>query len=123
MASWLLVIESNCTDPGREQEFNEWYDNVHIPDIFETRCFVKAARYELPNPPEGKGKYLAVYEIESDDLDRDMALHGANMRSKDALGHITDLIRVTSRHIYKKVASFPQAEAPVETEALGLAAR
>jgi hypothetical protein len=123
MASWLLVIESNCIDPGREQEFNDWYNNVHIPDIFETKCFVKAARYELPNPPEGKGKYLAVYEIESDDLDRDMALHGANMKRKEALGRITDLIRMTSRCIYKKVASFPQAEAPVETEALDVVAR
>lgn len=123
MASWFLVIESNCTDPGREQEFNEWYDNVHIPDILETRCFIKAARYELPNPPEGKGKYLAVYEIDSDDLDRDMALHGANMKRKEALGRITDLIRMTSRHIYKRVASFPQAADSAAAEAPQLVAR
>ena len=123
MASWLLVIESNCIDPAREQEFNDWYNNVHIPDIFETKCFVKAGRYELPNPPEGKGKYLAVYEIESDDLDRDMALHGANMKRKEALGRISDLIRMTSRCIYKKAASFPQAAVSVAAEAPELAAR
>jgi hypothetical protein len=104
MGSWLLVVESNCVDPSREKEFNDWYNYVHIPDILETKCFVKASLYERPNPPEGKGKYMAVYEIESDDLDRDMALHGANMKRKETLGRISDSIRVTSRYICKKIA-------------------
>ena len=106
MGKWLLVVESNCMDPSREKEFNEWYDQTHIPDIFETPCFVKASRYELTRAAEGKGKYLAVYEIQSDDIDADMAKHSANMKNKQAQGRITDLITIVSRGIYKEIATF-----------------
>ena len=106
MEKRLLVVESNCKDPVREKEFNDWYDQTHIPDIFETPCFVKASRYQLTKPAEGKGKYLAIYEIQSDDMDADMAKHNANMKSKQAQGRITDLITIVSRGIYKEISSF-----------------
>ena len=108
MGKWLLVVESNCKDQAREKEFNDWYNRTHLPDIFETPCFVKASRYELVKPVEGKGKYIAVYEIQSDDLDADMAKHQANMKRKQALGRMTDLIAVVSRGMYKEIASFPE---------------
>ena len=106
MGKWLLVVESNCKDPARVKEFNDWYNKTHIPDIFETPCFVKASRYELPNPPPGKGKYIAVYEIQSDNFDADMARHNANMKNKLAQGRFTDLLGVVSRGIYTETYSF-----------------
>ncbi len=36
MERWLLVVETNCTDPSREKEFHQWYDNTHIPDLLTT---------------------------------------------------------------------------------------
>ncbi len=70
MAKWLLVVESNCADAAREAEFNEWYDKIHIPDVLEAPGFIKATRYENTEPSEEKAKFLATYEIETDDIDR-----------------------------------------------------
>ena len=30
MAKWIYKVESNCSDPKREAEFNECYDNTHV---------------------------------------------------------------------------------------------
>jgi len=54
MARYILVVESNCADPAREAEFNEWYDKTHLPDILETPGFVRATRYENTEPAAGK---------------------------------------------------------------------
>ena len=67
MERWLLTVESNSSDPAREKEFNEWYDNVHLPDVLRIPGIMRAARYENSNATEGQGKFLAFYEIETAD--------------------------------------------------------
>lgn len=108
MARWLLVVESNCTDPAREAEFNEWYDRTHLPDILETPGFVKATRYELVPPVEGKAKFIAAYEIEASDIDAAMATHQENMARKRGEGRFTDLSVLVSRGIYKQISRLPE---------------
>lgn len=103
MDKFILKVESNCNDPEREDEFNHWYDNIHIPDIMETQGFVKATRYKNIQSTADQGKYVAVYEMETDNLDKLMAAHQANMKSKEAKGRITDLITVVARGIYEKI--------------------
>src|SRR5215813_10678007 len=54
---------------GREQEFNEWYDNQHIPDVLALPGCVSAQRFrladhQLPNRPTPY-RYLAIYEYEA----------------------------------------------------------
>ena len=68
MAKALLLVMTNAKDAEQEADFNEWYDNVHLADVLQTPGITKAARYELAGrPKEGRGKYLALYEIEADD--------------------------------------------------------
>jgi hypothetical protein len=62
---------------GREQEFNEWYDNQHVPDVLALPGCVSAQRFKLtgvqmPNRP-CPFQYLAVYEFETDDLEAAVA--------------------------------------------------
>ena len=52
--------------PEKEAEFNELYNNEHIPAILKVPGVLSATRYE--NVAEGEPKYAAVYEIESADL-------------------------------------------------------
>ncbi|MFC1861353.1 hypothetical protein ACFLYL_03685 [Chloroflexota bacterium] len=72
MAKWLYIVETNCKDVAREDEFNDWYDNIHLPDKLETTGFIKATRYEITESVEGKGRFLATHEIETDDIDQTM---------------------------------------------------
>lgn len=70
MASHVLMVMSNPV-AGREDEYNEWYDTVHLGEVLQVPGFVAARRYAAGPavrggaPPYG---YLSIYEIEADDL-------------------------------------------------------
>lgn len=83
MERWINMVEVTCADPSREEEFNDWYDNVHLPDVLKTPGFVAARRYITKEYRDGRGKYLAIYEIETDDIDKTMALR-REIRQKEA---------------------------------------
>ncbi|MFC2036030.1 hypothetical protein ACFLUJ_07940 [Chloroflexota bacterium] len=57
------------TDPTRENEFNDWYLYTHHHDLLETPGNVQNCRFRSlnPEPAEREARYLAVYEIDSDD--------------------------------------------------------
>lgn len=46
MGKWFFTVESNCIDNSREDEFNDWYDHIDLPDVLETTGFKKATRYK-----------------------------------------------------------------------------
>lgn len=64
------MVVSNPVE-GREDEFTEWYNNVHVPDVLKVEGVLTGHRYELTHiPTEGlappKNQFLAVYEVEGD---------------------------------------------------------
>jgi len=72
---------------GREDEFNDWYANVHLPQVLSLPGFQRAQRFRLarsldPTPPP---PYLALYEIEADSVD--VVLGG--LRDASAKGLLT----------------------------------
>jgi len=75
MARHHLLAFTNPV-PGREDEFNRWYDERHVPDLLAVPGFVSARRFALTDAT-GQGKpdwtYLAMYELETDDPDALMA--------------------------------------------------
>ena len=105
MAKWLLVVETNCDNAAREAEFNEWYNNTHFPDVLETPEFTRATRYENTEPSEGKAKFLATYEIETDNIDGFIKVHNANMTGKRAEGRVSDSMTLVSRGFYRQIGS------------------
>jgi hypothetical protein len=106
MASFVFMVESNCADPTREAELNDWYNSVHVQDVLKTGIVKKATRYELTTPPgEGRGKFLAVYEIDTDDIVATMEEYKNKMMVLSA-GRISDLLKSVSRSTYKKLVSF-----------------
>ncbi len=72
MPTHTMLVFSNPA-VGREDEFNRWYDQQHIPDILNVPGFVAAQRFRLsnpqPRPEQQKYAYAVVYDIETDDLD------------------------------------------------------
>jgi len=102
MAQWLFLIETICRDHDREDEFNRWYDEIHIPDILKG-CpeFLACRRYKLLSGVHGHGTYLTVIEIETNDIGRTLETHRKNSERIRAGGRWTDLIEVFSRKLYK----------------------
>ena len=82
MAKGIMVVQAAPVSPDREDEFNDWYDNVHVPEICSVPGFVSARRYRAA---DGSG-YLAVYEIEADDLSGPPALWRARSAAGQATG-------------------------------------
>jgi len=70
MAKYLLFAFSDCKDPAREKEFNEWYDKMHLPDMLEVEGMIKASRWMSADNKEGEiRKYLALYELDTDSIE------------------------------------------------------
>lgn len=71
MARYISVVLSNPV-PGREEEFNDWYSNQHVPDVLAIPGVIAASRYrrigESAAPPFGRFRYMAMYELETNDL-------------------------------------------------------
>ena len=71
MANHVLVVLSNAKE-GTDAAFNEWYTNTHIGDILAADGFSAAQRFKLSDSQIGDATspygYLAVYEIDSEDL-------------------------------------------------------
>ncbi len=72
MARHILLVLSNAAG-GRDDEFNDWYTNVHLREVLAVDGFVAAQRFRLadaqlqPDRPASH-RYLAVYEIEAEDV-------------------------------------------------------
>lgn len=71
VARALMLAWSSPASPGQAGEFEDWYDHTHIPQIRAAVPSITAvARYELVDPesPGRSNRYLAVYELDTDDI-------------------------------------------------------
>lgn len=89
MAQHVLMVMSNPVE-GREDEYNEWYDNVHLGEVLQVPGFVAARRYAAAGSVRGESpyRYLSIYEIEADDLEAATAALQAGVRGM----HMSDAI-------------------------------
>ncbi|MFM6932692.1 MAG: hypothetical protein ACKOUT_10670 [Novosphingobium sp.] len=64
---------------GRDEEFNAWYQNVHLVELCAMPGVTGAQRYKLAAPLQGYDErpYLAIYDIECDDIRQTLGAIGA----------------------------------------------
>jgi hypothetical protein len=67
MSRGIVVVRSRPVSPEREDEFNAWYGGVHLRELLAVPGFVSARRFRRVSGAEAP-EYLAVYEVEADDL-------------------------------------------------------
>lgn len=103
MAKWIRIVETSCKDKTREAEFNDWYTRVHLKDMLKCPVVVAARRYQKMDPKEGEAKYLAIYEIETEDIAKGMEAFTAYVQSLREKGRISDLVEVMSLAIFKQI--------------------
>jgi hypothetical protein len=66
----LVLVVLNEPKPGREDEFNRWYETTHLPDVLGVPGIVAAQRFEfveVQGGPASVHKYLVLYEVEAPD--------------------------------------------------------
>jgi hypothetical protein len=84
-------------NPGREDEYNRWYDDVHLGEVLEIPVITGAQRFELTEvqmSDEQDFRYLAVYEFDCEPAEAKEALAkaGPGFDMSDALGDTRALI-------------------------------
>ena len=92
--SGLLIVFAKCNNPAEEAAWNEWYDDMHLPDLFSAGGGPHVAtRWELASKPEplmpGIGfSHVSIYEFAG----RDVATQVERLVSRDvelrALGRV-----------------------------------
>lgn len=63
---WLAFSNAKA---GREAEFEQWYRDVHVPDLLAIPGVRSAQRYALDDVSSNDGaphRHLAVYEVDGD---------------------------------------------------------
>jgi hypothetical protein len=77
MQRGIVLVFSAPASPDREDEYNQWYDDVHLKEVLAVDGFVDGRRYELdpdqprppaPGTPLAVQPYVAVYEVEAEQV-------------------------------------------------------
>lgn len=80
---------------GREDEYNHWYQDVHLPQVTTMPSMKAAQRFKVARTLSGDSHlpYVAVYEIETDDIDG--VLTAINESMADGRLTMTDAVDAT----------------------------
>ena len=69
MTGSVFIVKANPVK-GREDEFNDWYDNIHLAEILAIPGIVSAQRYKLSRGVKrnegSEFEYCAIYNIDGD---------------------------------------------------------
>ena len=68
MPKGVLVVMTQPVE-GMEDEYHDWYTNVHIPELLAVPGIAAAQRFEAAPNAAGQlpaQKYLAIYEFDTD---------------------------------------------------------
>lgn len=68
MPKGVMLVQSAPSDPAREDEYNVWYADTHIPQVLDVPGITGARRYKLHSDSGDGPTYLAVYDLDAYDL-------------------------------------------------------
>jgi hypothetical protein len=100
MTAYFLVF-SNAVE-GREDEYNDWYDNVHLREVVAVDGILSAQRFKLTDAQAGEipaHRYLAIYEVDGSRVKaviQNLLAAPGNMQMSDAIDLKTAKLAVYS---------------------------
>ncbi|MCB2073444.1 MAG: hypothetical protein H6917_14960 [Novosphingobium sp.] len=71
MAKYVMVVPT-VPVAGQDADYNSWYDDVHVGEVCSVPGINSCRRFDAEpgaSPNEPPSPYLAIYEIETDDID------------------------------------------------------
>jgi hypothetical protein len=97
----ILVVMMEV-DPAREDDFNHWYNDEHLPERLEIAGYVSARRFQLE---EGEGvlRYLCIWELEDGNPLRSEAYKAQQQRPSELRDRVHTYITQRMRGLYKQI--------------------
>jgi hypothetical protein len=104
MPKGIIYLETRPVSPDRVEEYHEWYNDTHLEEICSVEGIVSARRFA---PTDGDGPFIAIYELDCDDLD---AVVG-RLRELGASGKMSslkylDMATPPIPKIYREIGSY-----------------
>ena len=89
---------SGPRSPEQDQEYNDWYDDVHIPEVCSVAGIVSARRFKLSTVQRNlvdasTPRYVAIYDLDAPDIQPIADELGA--RLADGRMHMSDAFVVS----------------------------
>ena len=66
MPKGIIYVETMPASPDKEADYHKWYNDTHLEQILSVEGVVSARRFA---PSDGNGPFIAIYELDADDLD------------------------------------------------------
>jgi len=91
-----MILEVRVdVDPAHEEEFNRWYDEVHLPEIVDCPGFRRARRFVSL---QGSPKYITLYDIDSETV-----LESPEFQARRGWAHLKPHVKDPQVCIYRKI--------------------
>jgi hypothetical protein len=71
MPKGIMFVPSQPASPERDDEYNQWYSQTHIPEVCQVPGVTGARRFKISDPAQAgpaTSTYIALYELDADDL-------------------------------------------------------
>ena len=66
MPKGIIYLQTMPVSSDLEEEYHKWYNDTHLAEICSVDGIVSARRFA---PTDGNGPFIAIYELDCDDLD------------------------------------------------------
>jgi hypothetical protein len=83
---YTLIVYTDPAD-GREDDYNAWYDDVHLPEFTALPGVINGRRFKVTG--DAKPQYAAIYELSSHP---DEVMAAMNEGIKNGTVHWTDAV-------------------------------
>jgi hypothetical protein len=95
-----------CNDPAREAEWDAWYDEQHVPDMFSCGAFGALSRWQRIPRVRAGANYLTLYDVATDTVDEAVErsavtlaeIVSAGRKHETHTGALTVTLRPAGRH-------------------------
>lgn len=81
MMKAVLIVLTNPATPDVDAAYNDWYTNIHVPDVLAVPGYMSAIRYKaFPSWQPIPQQYLTIYDLEVDDAAHIQRISDEHMR-------------------------------------------
>ncbi len=84
MTKYIMVVGSGPVE-GKEDEYNKWYDEIHLPEVCALPGVTGAKRFASSPTVPGERPYLAIYDL---DIEGDPAAVVAELGRRGQTGEL-----------------------------------
>jgi hypothetical protein len=95
-----------CNDPAREDEWDTWYDEQHVPDMLSCGAFGAMSRWQRTPRARVGSNFLTLYDVSTDTVDEAVErsavtlaeIVAAGRKHETHTGALTVTLRPAGRH-------------------------